>query len=241
MTTPGPHLPPRHGHEGDGSSGAAADGPVVVPSRTAFADALGGRRGLLDSGLATAVFVTVLSITSSTPAAAYAALATGVAVVAVRLVRREPLQQALSGLLGLGVAVVLALRLRGGDGSGFFLWGIGVSAVYALVFVGSVAVRRPLVGVLAGAFTGDRSWRTDPRVRRAFSVVTLGWAALFALRAGLQGSLLDDGVALLGFVKIAMGLPLTGLALAASWWWLRRTGALQVAGGAPPGPRTPPV
>ena len=199
--------------------------PVAGPSQTAFAQALGGRRGVLDAGLPTLVFVVAFTLTSTRPAA-LAALASGVLVVGVRLARREPVRQAVSGLLGLAVAVVLAVWTRGGDGTGFFLYGIGVNTVYAAVFAGSVVVRRPLVGVLVAALSGDRGWHDDPGRLRAFAVVTLGWTALFVLRAGLQAGLLSQGVAVVGVVRLVMGLPLTVAALAASWWYLTHRGAL---------------
>ncbi|MDZ4250425.1 MAG: DUF3159 domain-containing protein, partial [Candidatus Nanopelagicales bacterium] len=52
---------------------------------------IGGRRGLLDSGLPTAVFVVVyLATGSELMPSVWAALGAGVVVVIVRSVRREP-------------------------------------------------------------------------------------------------------------------------------------------------------
>lgn len=153
-----------------------------------------------------------MNVLASVRPAVAAALATGLAVVALRLVRRETPQQAVSGLFGLVLAAVLAVRFRGGNGSGFFLPTVVFSAAYTLGFLVSVLVRKPLVGVIAAAVQGHGpQWRHDPIRYRAAVVATLAWALLFAAKAGVQGWLLLTGASVtsLGVVKLAMGYPLT--------------------------------
>ena len=57
----------------------------------------------------------------------------------LRLVRREPVQFAFSGFLGVGLAAYLAHRL--GRAEGFFIPGIVFNAVYFTAFAGSVLIR----------------------------------------------------------------------------------------------------
>ena len=80
-----------------------------------------------------------------------------------------------------------------GEARAFFLPGLYVDAVYALVFAGSVAVGRPLAGVVyAALFQTGPAWRNDPRLRRVFVGASMDWSAVYALRAGTQAVLRSD-------------------------------------------------
>jgi hypothetical protein len=77
-----------------------------------------------------------------------------------------------------------------GDARAIFLPGIYVDAAYAVGCLASAVLGRPLVGTIYGVLFGQRrSWRADPRLRRLFTVATVGWSLVFALRAGVQGTL----------------------------------------------------
>lgn len=216
----------------------------AAPSRTMFAEALGGTRGLIDSGLPTLVFV-IAHLVSGTRVSVLMALAAGLCVAGLRLARHEPLQQVVSGMFGLALAAYLAVRLNGGDGTGFFLPGVVVSGAYALAFAVSVAVRRPLTGVLVAAVAGTGSrWRDDRAVLRAHRVVSLGWVTLYAAKAAVQGYLLatGHGTTELGIVRLAMGYPLLLAGLAVSAAYLRSKGALSAdAPAATPSPTDAPL
>lgn len=195
---------------------------VDSAARSALVESLGGRRGLLDSGLPTVVFVAAHAA-AGLRAAVLAALATGAVLYAVRLARHEPLQQAVSGLLGLALAAYIATRT--GDAKGFFVPGIVTSALCCVVVTGSVLLRRPLVGVVVAAVEGHGpSWRSDPALLRGYSLVTLGWAAVFALRAGVQGALYlgDARYGWLAAAKLALGYPVTLVAVALTVLFIRR-------------------
>src|SRR3954452_20501188 len=139
------------------------------------------RRAIVDTGVGPVAFVTVNALAGLEPAAAVAG-GLSVLVAAGRLVRRRPVINAVGGLLGTGVAVFIALR--SGSAEGYFVPRMLYAAALALVFAGSVVVRRPLVGILIGAlYRAPSEWVTDRRVRRAFAEVTLAWAGLFAFRA----------------------------------------------------------
>jgi hypothetical protein len=183
-------------------------------------DLVGGRRGVLDGGRPPLVFVGVNAVAgahTTRPAAPASALAaavtTGLAIVALRLARREPLKQALGGLAGLSIAVAFAAR--SGEARGFFLPGIYVDAAYGVVFAASAAVGRPLVGPIYHLlYEGQAGWRADKRLRRAFSIATIGWAMVFATRAGVQAFLYgEDRPGLLAIGKLLLGWPLTIVAL----------------------------
>jgi hypothetical protein len=203
--------------------------PEAPAPRSAFVDAFGGKRGLVDSGLPAVVFVFVNSLVGALVdretglnAAIWSAVATGVAVIVLRLVRRETLQQAISGFLGLAVAVWFARR--SGEARGFFLPGIFFNIGYGLVFLLSALIGRPLVGAIYAAVEGlDSRWREDRRLRRAFAFASVGWALVFASRAVVQGTLyLMDRPGLLAAARLLMGWPLTIAAVALTLAYVRR-------------------
>ena len=120
------------------------------------------------------------------------------------------------------VAVVFVLA--SGEARAFFLPGLYVDAVYALLFAGSVAVGRPLAGlVYAALFRTGPGWRSDPRLRRVFVAASLGWASVYALRAGTQWALYrEDAPVLMAVAKVSFGWPLTVVAVAATLALVRR-------------------
>lgn len=214
-----------------------ADAPASPPVATkpALVEALGGKRGLIDSGLPAVVFVLVNSVvqafddrSTALNAAIVASIVTGVAIVVLRLVRKETLQQAISGFLGLAVAVYFARR--SGEARGFFLPGIFINIAYGLVFVGSAVLGRPVVGYVYGALEGlDARWRADARLRRTFAVASVGWSLVFASRAVVQAVLYAmDRPGLLAASKLLMGWPLTIGAVALTMAYVKRRRSVDV-------------
>jgi hypothetical protein len=187
--------------------------PAVHP---AVAKLVGGRRGIIDGALPPLVFVATNALaglvtdrSTSLAVAASTSVATAVLLVLVRLLRRESLKQALQGLLGLSLAVAFAVW--SGEARDFFLPGMYVDAAYGIAFVASVLVGRPLVGVIyAFLFQAGNAWRHDRRLRRIFTLATLGWSAVYALRTVVQVLLYGaDRPELLAVSKLLLGWPLT--------------------------------
>ena len=186
--------------------------------RTRLVTALGGLRGVVDGGLPPLLFAVVHAVVGATTtrsvalgSAIAAAVTTGSVVVVVRLIRREPLRQALAGLAGLAIAITVALQA--GEARGFFLPGIYVDAAYAIAFLGSALVGRPVIGSIYGWLSGRRGqWRHDASLRRTLTWATIGWSLVFAVRASGQAYLyLADQPALLAVGKLVLGWPLTVL------------------------------
>jgi hypothetical protein len=198
---------------------------------TMLADAIGGPRGLIDSGLPAIVFVIVNAAAGLTPAI-YAALGFGVLLVVVRLIRREPIQQAISGFFALGIAALFASRTH--SAKGFFLPGILYQAVLAVAAAISIVIRRPYIGyVMAALDVRYARWRREPALLRAMTWATVIWGGVFLVRAVVQGLLYwADHPGWLAVVKIAMGWPLFAGALALSYLLARR--AAETLPPAPP-------
>jgi len=182
---------------------------------------MGGVSGLVASTIPIVVFVVVNGLTSLNPALV-AALGSAVLIAGWRLARREGIQPAVSGAIGVGISAFIAYRL--GDAKGFFLYGIWASLVYAAAFAVSLVVRWPLVGVIWHGLRGDgQSWRSDRRVLHAYDVATLAWLVVFVARFAVQRWLYDtDQTGALGVARLAMGIPLTAAALVVTVWAARR-------------------
>jgi hypothetical protein len=147
----------------------------------------------------------------------------GVAIVALRLRRKETVQQAISGFLGLGIAVFFAAR--SGQARDFFKPGIYINAAYGTVFLASVLVRRPVVGFVYSAIDGlGSTWHTERRLLRVFSAATLGWVLVFALRAVVQTLFYNaNRPDLLAASRLLLGWPLTIGATALTVAFVRRS------------------
>ncbi|BBZ18007.1 DUF3159 domain-containing protein [Mycolicibacterium gadium] len=190
---------------------------------------MGGVSGLVYASVPTIAYVIVNAIAGLT-AAVVVAVGAGAGLIVMRLLRKEPLQPAVSGLLGVVVAALIAYYT--GSAENYFLPGIWLSLAMTAVFTASLVVRRPLIGVawnLMRSAGPDPAWRRDKTVLHAFDMATLAFAAVFAARFVVQDSLYDAGSAgWLAFARIAMGYPLLALALLVVYWAVRRANRRRV-------------
>ncbi|MCR6486051.1 DUF3159 domain-containing protein [Amycolatopsis sp. OK19-0408] len=183
---------------------------------------MGGVSGLIYSSLPVIVFVLANSFFGLT-AAIWTSIGSAVAITVLRLVRKEPLQPAISGFFGVAIAAFIAYRT--GSAKGFFLFGIYASLIYCGVFVLSVVVRWPIAGVVWNMLNGTgQAWRKDKPSRYGYDVATLAMALIFAARFVVQRWLYqEDYTGWLAFAKIAMGYPLYALGLLVVVWAVRRS------------------
>ncbi len=237
------------GDTADTAAGEAGPTEQVSADRTPadrVMQQLGGVPGLIYSSLPVLVFVGTSRLLGLA-AAAGAALGSATLILLWRLVRRESVQPAVSGLIGVAVCVVIAYLL--GESKGYFLLGIWTSLLYAAIFAISILIRRPVVGYIWSWLHGhDRGWRDVRRAVYAFDIATLTWVLVFAARFVVQRVLYESNhTGWLVVARIAMGWPLaagaalvTFLAIKAAQRALEAASvtALAVeAGAAPPPPR----
>ncbi|SHG72835.1 Protein of unknown function [Jatrophihabitans endophyticus] len=196
-------------------SGATARRDLRETYRTQMLASIGGWQGALITAIPTTVFVIVNVVTTLRPAVV-AAVATALVLTAYRLVRKQPTQQALSGLFGVVVAALIAART--GEARGFFLLGIWTSFAYAVPFAISLVVRRPLIG-LAWEFldptptASDAPWHRHRPLLVAYTWATAAATLVFLARGLVQWHLYgDNATGWLAFARIAMGYPLFILA-----------------------------
>ncbi|OSC27335.1 hypothetical protein B8W69_14175 [Mycobacterium vulneris] len=176
----------------------------------------GGVSGVIYSSLPVVVFVVASSVSGLVPAVV-AALAVAALILMWRLIRRESPQPAFSGFFGVALCALIAYVL--GESKGYFLLGIWMSLVWAVVVAASVLIRRPLVGYGWSWATGrGDGWRNVPRAVYAFDIASVGWVLVFTARFVVQGLLYDaDRTGWLAVARIAMGWPLTLLAALATY------------------------
>jgi len=185
---------------------SAAD---VRAERIMLDRAIGGWRGLFDSGAPTLVFVIVyLVVPNNLQVALWSALTVGVTIAVFRIFRKDSLQQVIAGLVGVGIAAGFSAWT--GRAENFFLPGLLTNAAYGTAFLISILVRWPLFGVFLGFFTGTGTkWRGIPEYRRAAAAATWIWVSMFFLRLTVQLPLyLAGAVGALGVMKVVMGWPL---------------------------------
>jgi len=218
--------------------------------RAQMLTSIGGWEGTVIAAVPTVVFVVVNAFTSLRTAI-YAAIGSAVVLTVYRLARRRPVQQAVSSLLGVLIAALIAGRT--GQARGYFLPGIIISLAYSVPFLVSMAVRRPLIGLgwefleptpgTRGAApkderTGepvesdDPPWYRMPPLLRAYTWATGVASVVFLARGLVQLSLYvhakGDGKAATGwlaFARIAMGFPLFVVGVLIMLWLVRRAKA----------------
>jgi len=204
---------PAEADDGDDAGRRGGEGRTLL-------EQMGGVSGMIYSTVPVVVFVVVNALVSLGPALGVAVLS-AVVIALLRVVRREPLQPAISGLFGVAIGAFLAHR--SGQARDFFLVGIWYSGALAVVFAGSTLVRWPLAGVIWHGLNGDgHRWRADRALRRAYTLATLLWAVMFAVKFTAQRWLYEaNEPGWLAVAKIA-GYALTGVALLGTLWAVRR-------------------
>lgn len=191
------------------------------PEVPSLMEIVGGPLGIVESTIPTVVFV--ISNTASQDVNLSAAIAIMVAAIAAfaRLIRHESPRASLLGLAGVAVAALYAAKT--GKAENFYLPGLLLNAGYALMMLGSVAVRWPAVGLVSGQIDGNgTAFRRDPVHFSVANRATLMWAAMFLTRIAVQLPMyLAGSVVALGVARVSMGLPLFALCTFLTYSWMR--------------------
>ncbi|TFV65963.1 UNVERIFIED_ORG: DUF3159 domain-containing protein [Bacillus sp. AZ43] len=139
----------------------------MVFDRHLVLEQLGGWRGMVDATLPTVAFIVANSV-GGLRTGIWSALGAALLVFVLRLVRRESVQQAVSGLFAVGIAVAIAAA--SGQARDYFVLGILRNVALGAVLLGSIAFRWPLVGViaefLAPSHLGAMASHSVPGLRR---------------------------------------------------------------------------
>lgn len=193
---------------------------TVSASQFDFFSSMGGVRGLVETCVPPVVFVIAHALGLSLSLAVAIPVGLAAVFLVIRLVSKLEVTPAVSGLIGIALAGFITVR--SGDPRNFFVLGIAINIAYSAVFLLSLAVRRPLIGVICGlALPRLRSWRTDPRLtahKRAFTLMTWWWVGLYAIRLAIQVPLyMLNALSALAVAKILLGPILFAFLLYACW------------------------
>lgn len=203
---------------------------------TSIQEAVGGWLGIAESTLPFIVFTGVWAVSGrDIMLGGIVAVAVTAVLAAARIYRRQTVQYALSGVLGVAFGAFVANRT--GKAEDFFLPGILINAGSATVYLLSIVVRRPLLGLIVSTLTGGgRSWYQDPEERRLYTKASWIWVGLFCFRLSIQLPLyLSGAVGPLAVARVITGLPLFALGLWLSYLLLRPL--IGPLGGEPAGTR----
>ena len=184
-------------------------------------NALGGKRGILDNGLPSLVFLIAFNLSHKVVSAAIYALICSAFLAVLRLARRDTLQHVLTGFVGVAFCAFLARKT--GNAANFYLPGLIINVVYGFAYALFNLIGLPLLGLILGPVLGENlAWRMVPARKRAYTMAGWLWVGLFASRLVVQYPLYKSGnVNALGTARLAMGYPLFILAAWGSWLIIR--------------------
>ena len=193
--------------------------------RQQMLSSIGGWSGTVITAIPTVVFVAVNAV-ANLRWAIVAAVGSAFVLAGYRLALRQSVQQALTGLLGVVVASLIAART--GQAKGYFLLGIWSSFVYGGALAVTLVVRRPAVGLLwefldPTPHDGTVPWYRRRRLLLAYTLATTAAALVFLARGIVQLALFEhNATGWLAVARIAMGYPLYIAAIGFALWVVRR-------------------
>ncbi len=203
-----------------GKSAFATVKPGEKPEAVALWAAVGKTRGVVEALAPGIGFLVAYTLTGEVVWSVSAPVALAVLFIVARWVQRSPAMPAVAGLIG--IAASAGVALFSGRAEDNFILGLVTNGVWALGLLISLAVGRPLVGVIAGVLSGDAQWRDSIAVKKIASLTTWMWVGVFSLRLAVQLPLFFSGqVATLAITKLLMGIPLYAIALWFTWLLMR--------------------
>ena len=185
-------------------------------------DALGGKKGLLDSGLPAVLFLIIFNISDDLQVALYGAIGTSIVLTIIRLAMKDTIQHVISGLIGVLFCAYLANR--SGNASDFYIPKLLTNLAYGSAYLIANLAGWPIIGVILGPLLGENFlWRKNPQRKRAYMRAGWLWVAMFFGRIAVQSPIYKSGnVNLLGTVNLAMGYPLFIATAWGTWMILKK-------------------
>ena len=185
--------------------------------RDKVVNALGGKKGLIDSGVPSIVFLVVFNISKEVNTAIMSALALSLILAIFRLIKKDTVQHSVSGVIGVLICAYFANK--SGNASDFYIPKLLTNLGYGTVYLIANLVGWPILGVVLGPLLGENfTWRSNPARKRMYVKASWIWVAMFFSRIAVQYPIYKSGnVNLLGTVNLAMGYPLFFAAAYGTW------------------------
>ncbi|MFE1776091.1 DUF3159 domain-containing protein [Streptomyces sp. NPDC059008] len=199
----------------------AADGRQVTEA--ALFEAFGGVRGMVETVLPGLLFVAIFTVNKDLHISAIAALAVSLVLAAVRLIRRDTVKHAFSGVFGVAFGVVFAMMT--GNAKDFYLPGMLYTLGLALAYIITTLAGAPLIGLILGpVFKENLSWRTrNPERKKAYAKASWAWGLILLAKCAILFPLYWwADTAQLGWVLIALKIPPFLLAVYLTWVFLAK-------------------
>jgi hypothetical protein len=132
------------------------------------------------------------------------------------------------GLVAVGAVFVVVqalVALAAHSATVYLAQPVVLSFLWAIAYVASVALGRPLIGIFAGAWYPFPAWfRQTREFRREFALQSLVWAAFCVVRASVRlVVLLHSGVGGFVVVSILTGAPPYAVLVGWGLWHARRS------------------
>jgi hypothetical protein len=184
--------------------------------------AFGGKKGLIDSGIPSIIFLIIFNVRKDLQSALFAAIATSALLTIIRLAKRDTVQHALSGFIGVLICAWFANRT--GNPSDLYIPKLLTNLGYGTVYLIANLAGWPVLGLMLGPILGENLlWRHHPERKRAYIQASWLWVAMFFTRIAVQYPIYRSGnLNLLGTVNLAMGYPFFIATAYASWLIIRR-------------------
>ena len=188
--------------------------------------AFGGKKGLIDSGIPAVIFLVVFNIADALRPALISAIAVSALLTIIRLARRETVQHAMSGFIGVLICAWFANRT--GNASDLYIPKLLTNLGYGTVYLIGNLVGWPIMGLVLGPILGENlKWRNYPERKRAYTLASWLWVAMFFTRIAVQYPIYRTGnVNLLGTVNLAMGYPLFIATAYGTWQIIKNAPAI---------------
>ncbi|WP_330460305.1 DUF3159 domain-containing protein [Streptomyces sp. NBC_00820] len=195
-------------------------------TEAALFEAFGGVRGMVETVLPGLLFVTIFTINKDLHIAAIAALAVSLLLVVVRLVRKDTMKHAFSGVFGVAFGVVFAMFT--GNAKDFYLPGMLYTLGLALAYIVTTLAGVPLIGLILGpVFKENLSWRTrNPGRKKAYAKASWAWGLILLAKCAILFPLYWwADTAQLGWVLVILKIPPFLLAVWLTWVFLAKAPA----------------
>lgn len=188
--------------------------------------AFGGKKGLIDSGIPAVIFLVVFNVADALRPALISAIAVSALLTLIRLARRETVQHAMSGFIGVLICAWFANRT--GNASDLYIPKLLTNLGYGTVYLIGNLVGWPIMGLVLGPILGENlKWRNHPERKRAYTLASWLWVAMFFTRIAVQYPIYRTGnVNLLGTVNLAMGYPLFIATAYGTWQIIKNAPAI---------------
>lgn len=199
----------------------ATDAKAVTEA--ALFEAFGGVRGMVETVVPGLLFVTIFTINKDLHSSAIAALAVSLILVAVRLIRKDTVKHAFSGVFGVAFGVVFAMMT--GNAKDFYLPGMLYTLGLALAYLITTLAGVPLIGLILGpVFKENLSWRTrNPGRKKAYAKASYAWGLILLAKCAILFPLYWwADTTQFGWVLVALKIPPFLLAVYLTWVFLAK-------------------